>query len=92
MRAGAWSATRDIAAARISWEQARQVADALPGGDPDRTAMRIAPRTMLCVSAWRGVEANISGRFEELRELCAQASDKASLAGRDPLRTARRAG
>ena len=29
MRAGAWSANRDIAAAQASWERARQVADAL---------------------------------------------------------------
>ena len=44
MRAGAWAATRDIVAAWASWERARQVADALPADDADRTAMRIAPR------------------------------------------------
>ena len=48
MRAGAWSNNRDVAAARVSWDRARQVADALPDDDPDRTAMRIAPRTILC--------------------------------------------
>jgi len=53
MRAGAWSSNRDIRAARISWERARRVADALPANDPERTAMRIAPRTGLCSSILR---------------------------------------
>jgi class 3 adenylate cyclase len=79
MRAGAWATNRDIAAARVSWERARQIADALPDEDPDRSAMRIVPRTMLCVSAPR-VYASVSGGFEELRELCSAAGDKASLA------------
>jgi class 3 adenylate cyclase len=80
MRAGAWAANRDIAAARLSWERARRVADALPGDHPNRLAMRIAPRTLLCGSAWRRFHDDIVARFEELRELCAQAGDKASLA------------
>jgi len=42
--------------------------------------MRIAPRTMLCGIAWR-VHVDVAGdRFDELRELCAAAGDKASLA------------
>jgi class 3 adenylate cyclase len=80
MRAGGWSTNRDIAAARISWERARQIADALPADDADRTAMRITPRTMLCVSAWRAAGRDSSVHFEQLRELCAIAGDKASLA------------
>ena len=79
MRAGAWSTNRDIAAARLSWERARRIADALPDDDPDRSAMRIAPRTMLCVSAAR-VGDSVSGSFADLRELCSAAGDKASLA------------
>jgi class 3 adenylate cyclase len=80
MRAATWSISRDIAAARLSWERASQVADALPADAPDRTAMRIGPRTLLCGSAWR-VHACVSGPlFEELRQLCALADDKASLA------------
>ena len=80
MRAGAWSMIRDVSAARVSWERALQVADALPEGDLNRIAMRIAPRTMLCGTAWR-VHADISATyFEELRELCTAADDKASLA------------
>jgi class 3 adenylate cyclase len=79
MRAATWSTNRDIAAARVSWERARQIADALPADDPNRAAMRIAPRTMLCGTAWR-VHASVSARFEELRELCTLAGDKASLA------------
>jgi adenylate cyclase len=80
MRAGAWSNNRDAAAARVSWDRARQVADALPDDDPDRTSLRIAPRTTLCATGWR-VNANDSViRFEELRELCTLADDKISLA------------
>ena len=80
MRAATWATNRDIAAARLSWERARKIADALPAEDPDRAAMRIAPRTMLCGIAWRA-HMNVAGaRFEELRELCTAAGDKASLA------------
>jgi class 3 adenylate cyclase len=82
MRAGAWSIRRDVSAARVSWERARQIADALPDTDPDpdRTAMRIAPRTKLCGSAWRGGQVNIAARVDELRELCTPIGDNASLA------------
>ena len=80
MRAATWATNRDIAAARLSWERARKIADALPAEDPNRAAMRIAPRTMLCGIAWR-VHVNVAGdRFDELRELCTAAGDKASLA------------
>ncbi len=79
MRAGAWSATRDIRAAWLSWDRARQIADALPDNDPDRISMRIAARTMLCGNGWR-VDWDISKRLDELRELCSAAGDKASLA------------
>ncbi|MDT7761290.1 MAG: hypothetical protein QOC63_710 [Mycobacterium sp.] len=33
MRAGAWSTDRDTSAAHLSWERARQIADALPADD-----------------------------------------------------------
>ena len=80
MRAATWATNRDIAAARQSWERAQAIADALPADDPNRAAMRIAPRTMLCGIAWR-VHVNVAGdRFDELRELCTAAGDKASLA------------
>ena len=80
MRAATWATNRDIAAARLSWERATRIADALPADSPDRAAMRIAPRTMLCGTAFR-VHMTVAGaRFEELRELCAAAGDKASLA------------
>jgi class 3 adenylate cyclase len=80
MRAATWATNRDIAAAQLSWERARKIADALPAEDPQRAALRIAPRTMLCGIAWRG-HMNVAGdRFEELRELCTAAGDKASLA------------
>jgi class 3 adenylate cyclase len=80
MRAATWATNRDIAAAQLSWERARKIADELPAEDPQRAALRIAPRTMLCGIAWR-VHMNVAGdRFEELRELCTAAGDKASLA------------
>ena len=80
MRAGAWSTNRDIVAALLSWERALQVADALPADAPDRMAMRIAPRTLICGNAWKRFHPDISSRFHELRDLCTQAGDKASLA------------
>ncbi len=79
MRAGTWSATRDVTAARVSWERARRIADALPDDDPDRLSMRIAPRTMLCAISWQAIQET-RGLFEELRELCTAAGDKVSLA------------
>jgi class 3 adenylate cyclase len=80
MRAATWATNRDINAARLGWERAQKLADALPADDPNRLAMRIAPRTMLCGIAFR-VHVNVAGeRFEELRELCTAAGDKASLA------------
>ena len=42
--------------------------------------MRIATRTKLCGTAWRGVQPNIPTLVEELRELCGVAGDNASLA------------
>ena len=53
MRAATWATYRDIAAARLGWESATRIADALPADDPYRTTMCIAPRTMLCGIAWR---------------------------------------
>jgi class 3 adenylate cyclase len=80
MRAGRWSTSRDISAARVSWERARRIADSLPDDDPERTAMRIATRTKLSGTAWRRQETNISTLVAELRELCGEAGDNASLA------------
>jgi class 3 adenylate cyclase len=79
MRAATWATNRDIAVARWSWERAQQIADTLPADDPNRTAMRIAPRTMLCGTAYRLYLQVAGDRFEGLRELCAAAGDKASL-------------
>jgi adenylate cyclase len=80
MRAGTWSTNRDIAAAHVSWRRARQVADRLPDDDPDRAAMRIAPRTLLSGSAWRVGGSGADTGFDELRELCTTAGDQVSLA------------
>ena len=80
MRAATWATNRDIAAARLGWERAQKIADALPADDPNRTTMRIAPRTMLCATAYRVHERVAGDRFDELRELCTAVVDKVSLA------------
>jgi class 3 adenylate cyclase len=81
MRAGAWSTNRDVGAARLSWERACRIADQLPVDDPGRVSMRIAPRTMLCVTDWQARPVQKTwGRFAELRDLCNAADDKVSLA------------
>jgi hypothetical protein len=80
IRAATWATNRDISAARLSWERAQAIADALPPDDANRAAMRIAPRTMLCATAFRAHAQLADARFEELRQLCAAVGDKASLA------------
>ncbi|MDT5138487.1 MAG: adenylate cyclase, partial [Mycobacterium sp.] len=80
MRAATWLTHRDISAARMNWQRAVVVADRMRVDDPDRLAMRIAPRTLLCATIWRvgGELAEIG--FDELRELTMAAGDKRSLA------------
>ena len=80
MRAGAWSVNRDYPAARTSWLRARQVADRLPSEHPNRMAMRIGPRTLLCGTAYRTAAGVADVGFDELRELCTVAGDKSALA------------
>jgi adenylate cyclase len=80
MRAGTWSRFRDMGAAHMGWRRARQVADRLPRDDPDRLTMAIAARTPLCALAYRLGGGGADTGFEELRELCAAAGDRQSLA------------
>ncbi|SON59633.1 Adenylate cyclase 2 [Mycobacterium simulans] len=80
MRAGSWLTHRDITAARASWRHARDVADQLPDADTDRAARRIAPRTLLCASAWLAGGSMADTGFDELRELATASGDKVSLA------------
>jgi adenylate cyclase len=80
MRAGSWLTNRDIDAAQISWQRARQVADRLPDDDPNRTQMRIGPRTLLSGTAWRVGGMSGDPGFNELSELCAATGDQRSLA------------
>ena len=79
MRAAGWAAGRDINAAKTNWVQARQIADQLPTDDPNRLAMQIAPRTLLCGNAWRLGGTVADTGFDELRELCSAAGDTLSL-------------
>jgi class 3 adenylate cyclase len=80
MRAGGWSAFRDIRAARTNWQRARQVADQLPADAPDRASLQIAPRNLLCGTLWRTGGSIADTGFDELRDLCTAANDKVSLA------------
>ena len=80
MRAATWSTNRDIRAARLGWERARRVADALRADEPNRTVIRIAPRTLLCGSTWRIFGTTPEADFHELRELCLAVDDRRSLA------------
>jgi adenylate cyclase len=80
MRAGAWSAFRDIRAARTNWQRARQVADRLPADVPYRASLQIAPRNLLCGTLWRTGGSIADTGFDELRDLCTAADDKVSLA------------
>ena len=80
MRAGSWINYRDNSAAMRSWRRAQQVADRLPEDDPDRLAMRIAPRTLLCATGFRISGSGFSSGFDELRDLCLAADDHRSLA------------
>lgn len=79
MQAATWYGTRDIRAARKSWESARDVADRLPDDEPDRLALRIAPRAMLCGSTFQVGGTPSDTGFDELRELTTAAGDKRSL-------------
>jgi class 3 adenylate cyclase len=78
MRAAAWSSTRDIRAARISWRHARDVADRLPAADGDRSAMQTTARTMLCATAWRVGISTADAGFDELQQLCSASGDALS--------------
>ncbi|MCV7409903.1 adenylate/guanylate cyclase domain-containing protein [Mycobacterium florentinum] len=80
MQAGTWYGGRDIRAARASWQQAQRFADRLPDDHPDRLAMRIAPRALLCGSVFQVGGTPDETGFDELRALTTQAGDKRSLA------------
>ncbi|MCV7075164.1 ATP-binding protein [Mycobacterium szulgai] len=80
MDAANWYGARDIRAARQSWQLALRVADRLPADEPDLLAIRIAPRALLCGSAFQVGGTPADTGFEELRELTIAAGDKKSLA------------
>lgn len=76
MRAGTWSATRDIRAARMSWARARLAADAVPADTPGVVALRIMPRALLCATAWRVGRSIDDEGFEELQQLAGSSEDR----------------
>jgi adenylate cyclase len=80
MRAGTWFTNRDVNAARTSWQLARQLADQMPAAEPHRNVMRVAPRALLCGSAWRAGGSIADTGFEELRDLCRSSDTQVPLA------------
>jgi adenylate cyclase len=80
MRAAAWVQFRDVGAARASWQRARDVADRLGAGEPNKVAMQIRPRAVLCASAFRFSGSIEDAGYDELRQLCISAGDDLSLA------------
>ncbi|HTX94420.1 MAG TPA: adenylate/guanylate cyclase domain-containing protein [Mycobacterium sp.] len=81
MRAAAWSITRDITSALLSWERARQIADALPDEDDRRrAALQIGPLSVICANAFRARRGDSAARFPQLQQLCAVTGDRSSLA------------
>ncbi|MGE2723023.1 ATP-binding protein [Mycolicibacterium celeriflavum] len=82
MRAAEWLRTRDLAAARMGWENARRIADRLSGEDHhDVVQMRVAPRTMLMSTLlYVGDASDTDEQFEEFRDLAIAAGDLQSLA------------
>lgn len=59
MRAAAWATYRDLATARLAWESAARIADALPEDEPYRTAMCIA-RAPCCAGSAGGCMCTMS--------------------------------
>ena len=81
MRAAARLETRDMVAARSSWERARRIADQIPEHVPDVLAMRAAPRAKLAWTDWVvGADPDADTCHQELRILAEKSGDVLSLA------------
>ncbi|OBK72802.1 cyclase [Mycobacterium sp. 1274761.0] len=80
MRAGAWLTKRDFAAAHLSWRRAARVADHLPADAPQSTGLRIAAKTMVCITTWLVGGGVDDAGFDALRELCTGVGDQLSMA------------
>ncbi len=81
MRAAERLKTRDMVAARTSWERARRIADRLSEDQPGVLALRAAPRAMLAWTDWLvGADPDADTCHQELRALSTQSGDVLSLA------------
>jgi adenylate cyclase len=81
MRAAGWLQSRDMVAARTSWERARRIADRLPDTHEQIAALRAAPRTMLTWTEWLiGCDPGAETCYAELRALSTESGDVVSLA------------
>lgn len=80
MRSGGWLVKRDRAAAWVSWQRARAVAERLTDEQPGRADLLIATLTRLCSEMWKvGGDPEEAG-FARLRQLCHATGDDRSLA------------
>jgi adenylate cyclase len=81
MRAADWLKSRDMVAARSSWDRARRIADQLPTDHPQIVDLKTAPRVQLAWTDYRvGADSEGDVRLTELRELTAQSGDVFALA------------
>ena len=81
MRAAEWLQTRDMVAARSSWERCRNLAERLPNDHPKIMEMRVRPRAMLAWTDWLvGADPDADTGYEDLRALAMQSGDTLSLA------------
>ena len=80
MRAAAVASSRDVRAARISWQHAAHAADRLPDEWPGKVSMQMVPRTLFCGNAWREWGSAADPVFDELRELATTAGDQVTAA------------
>jgi adenylate cyclase len=81
MRAANWLRDRDLAAARASWKRARRIADNLPDDVEDIGPKRLAPHTMLSMTAYFFAdEYDTDEAYLEFRELATQSGDSLALA------------
>jgi adenylate cyclase len=81
MRAADWLQTRDIVAARSSWERARSIAERIPDVHRGVVEMKIAPRAKLAWTDWLvGADPDADASYAELRTLAKQSGDTLSLA------------
>ena len=82
MRAGAWSTNRDLAAARLSWERARQIADASARRRPRPDCRCASPPAPCCAPppSGRAVQEHAGAASRSCGSCAARPGTRSSLA------------